>query len=105
MYVLLRQNTDAQYIATYLILDLYLVEDQCPGAQVKMIRWEKANLKVRAEGDGNGDGDGDRDVDGGGGGELGNWDGNWDIKNKKHLNIFKGPSQYFQLMFCLYLQR
>ena len=48
-YVLLRQNTAAQYIATRLILELCLAEDRRPGARVTQRWWDQARLDFGQE--------------------------------------------------------
>ena len=45
-YVIRHQNTDAQYIATRLILEIFLAEEQHPEARVSMIWWYQAGLNL-----------------------------------------------------------
>ena len=43
-YVLRLQNTVSQYITTQSILEIYMVAEKWPGAQVTMRWWEQAGL-------------------------------------------------------------
>ena len=44
-----RQNTSAQYIATWSILEICLVTEQRPGVQVMMRWWDQAGLNLGQE--------------------------------------------------------
>ena len=48
-YVLRRQNTITHYIVTRLILDICLVADKWPGAQVKRRWWYQAGINFDKE--------------------------------------------------------
>ena len=48
-YVLKHQNTVAQYIATWAILDLCLAAERRPGAKATMRWWKQAGLDLRQE--------------------------------------------------------
>ena len=48
-YILRRQNTIAQYIATWKILELCLVAERRSGAQVMIRWWDQSSLNLSQE--------------------------------------------------------